>query len=171
MYFFLFQYRKQYQTLGKVISWQNQEQMHAGFFFLFFFPLYLACIQRQTDTKSKSHLVGCVRYIFIRGGFHWGVGRKRQPRLNAMLKTLPLPALKASPPWSQSHVGLMRDGDNAKMGDNSRNGHGGWRSETLPWRGAGTTASPLHSANLQEWWRHNTKLTEKSRHARNIKHW
>lgn len=107
-----------------------------------FFPLYWACIQRQTDTKSKSHLVGCVRYIFIGGGFTGGVGRKHQPHLNARLKTLPLPALKASsPPWSQSHVGLMGDGDNAKMGNIGRNGHGGWRSETLPQHGAGTTAS------------------------------
>lgn len=89
-----------------------------------FFPLYWACIQRQTDTKSKSHLAGCVHYIFIRGGGASLGRRKRQQRLRTMLKTLPLPARKAP----QSHVGLNGWMEGRKMWDGNSDGRQGGRT-------------------------------------------
>ena len=66
---FFFLYRKQYQTLGKVISWRNQEHMHADMLFFFFFSFCFHNVELAYKgrhiTKSKPH-VGCNHYIFHR---------------------------------------------------------------------------------------------------------
>lgn len=57
--------QKQYQTLGKVISWQNQEQTHALLFFLSH-NIELAYKGRQV-TKLKSHVRCNSSHIHQRG--------------------------------------------------------------------------------------------------------
>lgn len=57
--------QKQYQTLGKVISWHNQEQTHALFFFLYH-NIELAYKGRQI-TKLKSHVRCNSSHIYQRG--------------------------------------------------------------------------------------------------------
>lgn len=105
--------------------------MHAGFFFS---PLYWACIQRQTDTKSKSHLAGCVHYIFIGGGGGWvSLGGKETPT------TLKYDA-KNSPSAGSVGVPVTRW---SKRMDGGKEGMQMWNSNSNGLQGPRTTASAL----------------------------
>lgn len=80
-----------------------------------FFPIILSLHTKADRYKTKiTSCRLCLLHIHQGGGV-WLGRRKRQQRLGTMLKTLPPPALKASHPWSQSHVGLNGDGSDADV--------------------------------------------------------